>query len=94
MSIYTGIIQGQIDVNPHLLGVSQNNLISSLEVEITNSNKLPKWGINFSVEEDHVLVSAWLNTSIDAVHGNELKQERFWGKFWQYFCQYSRSGTT
>ena len=70
-------IQGQIDVNSPLLGVSQNNLISSFEVEIANSNKLLRRGTNFSVKEDNVLVSAGLNTSIDAVHGNKLKQEIF-----------------
>ena len=42
MLIYTGIIQGKIDVNSPLLGVSQNNLISSPEVEITTYNKLPR----------------------------------------------------
>lgn len=26
---------------------------------------------NFSKEEDNLLISAWLNTSLDAVHGNE-----------------------
>ena len=74
-------IQGQIDVNSSLLGVSQNNPISSPEVEITTSNKPPRRGTNFSVEEDNILVSAWLNTSIDVVHGNELKQETFCEKF-------------
>ncbi|XP_050286618.1 glutathione S-transferase T3-like isoform X2 [Quercus robur] len=94
MPLYTGIIEGQIGVNSPLLGVSQNNLISSPEVEITTSNKPPRRGTNFSVEEDNILVSGWLNTSIDAVHGNELKQERFWEKIWQYFCQCSPSGST
>ena len=87
-------IQGQIDVNSSLLGVSQNNPISSPEVEITTSTKPPRRGTNFSVDEDNILVSGWLNTSIDAVHGNELKQERFWAKIWQYFCQCSPSGST
>jgi hypothetical protein len=26
---------------------------------------------NFSVEEDILLVKAWINTSIDPIHGNE-----------------------
>ncbi|XP_075649666.1 glutathione S-transferase T3-like [Castanea sativa] len=94
MPLYTGIIEGQIDVNSPLLGVSQNNPISSLEVEITTSNKPPRRGTNFRVEEDSILVSTWLNTSINAVHGNELKQERFWEKIWQCFCKYNPSGIT
>ena len=61
LSFYTGIIQGEIDVNLPLLGVSQNNPMSVSnsppEVEITTSNKL-RWGTNFSVEEDNILISA------------------------------------
>ena len=38
-------------------------------------------GTNFNVEEDNIHVSAWLNTSIDAVHGNELKQKHSMKKF-------------
>ena len=82
MPIYIGIIQWQIDVNSPLLSVSQNNPIFSPGVEITTSNKPPRRGTNFSVDEDNVLVLAWLVTSIDDVHGNKLKQERFWGKIW------------
>ena len=51
-------------------------------------------GTIFNVEEDNIHVSAWLNTSIDAVHGNELKQETFCEKIWQYFYKYSPSSTT
>ena len=94
MPLYIGIIEGEIPVNSPLLIVSQNNSISSPEVEITTSNKPPRRGSNISVEEDNILVLAWLNTSIDDVHGNELKQERFWAKIWQYFCQCSSSGST
>ena len=36
---------------------------------------------NFNVEEDNIHVSAWLNTSIDVVHGNELKQKHSMKKF-------------
>ena len=46
------------------------------EVEITTSNK-PRQSTNFSIEEDNIFISAWLNTSIDVVHGNEQKQETF-----------------
>ena len=38
------------------------------EVEIVTSNPT-KCGGNFSVDEDLLLISAWLNISTDAVHG-------------------------
>ncbi|KAK9996683.1 hypothetical protein SO802_021369 [Lithocarpus litseifolius] len=50
-------------------------------------------GGNFSVEEDVLLVSTWLNTIVDPVHGNEQKQETFTAKVWQYFCQHNTYGT-
>ena len=74
LPFYTSIIQGDIDVDSHFLGVSQNNPMfvsnSTPKVEIVTINRT-KQGSNFSVDEDNLLVSAWLNPSIDAVHGNE-----------------------
>ncbi|KAG5554667.1 hypothetical protein RHGRI_012279 [Rhododendron griersonianum] len=35
-------------------------------------------GGNFTVEEDKLLVSAWLNISMDAVQGNDQKKTTFW----------------
>ena len=97
LPLYASIIEGDIDIDSHFFGVSQNNPMlisnSSLEVENITTNK-GKWGINFSVDEDKLLVSAWLNTSLDPTHGNELKQETFRQKIWQYFCNHSAAGTT
>ena len=74
LPFYTSIIQGDIDVDSHFLGVYQNNPMSvsnsTPKVEIVTINRT-KQGSNFSVDEDNLLVSAWLNPSIDAVHGNE-----------------------
>ena len=36
-----------------------------------------KRGTNFSVEEDQVLMSAWLNTSVDAIQSNEQTHNTF-----------------
>ena len=58
---------------------------SSPEVETITTNK-GKQGVNFSVDEDKLLVSAWLNTSLDLVHGNELKQETSVKKFGNTFA--------
>ena len=77
---YTGIINRDIDIESSLLGTSQNNPISvsdsPLEVENASSTK-GKRGTNFSVEEDEVLVLAWLNTSVDAIQSNEQTHNTF-----------------
>ncbi|CAL5439351.1 unnamed protein product [Camellia sinensis] len=43
---------------------------------------------NFSKEEDNLLISAWLNTSLDAVHGNEQKSKTFWRRVGEYFHEH------
>ena len=46
------------------------------QVERASSNK-EKWDSNFSVEEDQLPVLVWLNTSVNAIHSNEQKQNTF-----------------
>ena len=48
-----------------------------LEVEIVTSNPTKRGG-NFSVDEDLLLISAWLNISTDAVHGTNQRAGKFW----------------
>ena len=95
--MYASIIEGDIDIDSPLLGVSQNNPMlisnSSPEIETITTNK-GKRGVNFSVDEDKLLVLAWLNTSLDPTHGNELKQETFRQKIWQYFCNHNAASAT
>jgi hypothetical protein len=55
----------------------------SPQVQILTS-KTQRHG-NFTVEEDKLLVSAWLNTSLDAVHENEQKHEAFYERIAAYF---------
>ena len=81
---------------PFLSG-SQNTSMpiqeSCPEVEIVTSNPT-KCGGNFSVDEDNLLVSTWLNISMDAVQGTDQRIEKFWKKIWQYFCENNTYGTT
>ena len=39
-------------------------------------------------------MSAWLNTSVDAINSNEQTQNTFRQKVWENFMQYNTSGTT
>nr|XP_023929819.1 glutathione S-transferase T3-like [Quercus suber] len=91
----TSIIQGNIDVDSQLSGISQNNPMSSSDsTPEVESPKKTKWGVNFSVDEDKLLVSAWLNTSVDAIHSYERKQNTFREKVWKYFHNHNTFGTT
>ncbi|CAL5362865.1 unnamed protein product [Camellia sinensis] len=38
--------------------------------------------------EDNMVVSAWLNTSLDAVYRNEQKSKTFWRRVGEYFHEH------
>ena len=96
ISQYANILQSDSNFEAQFLEKSQNPPMciqdSSPKLEIVTP-KTATWGGNFSVEEDVLLVSTWLNTSVDPVSGNEQKQETFTAKVWQYFCQHNTYGT-
>ena len=51
--------------------------------------KTPRSG-NFCIEEDELLVSAWLNISLDAVQGNEQKHTAFWTRVHAFFHKHKK----
>ena len=55
------------------------------EVQMESITKKTQWGGNFGLEEDCLIVSAWLNTSLDAVQGKEQKHKTYWNRVWEYF---------
>ena len=81
ISRYVNILQGDSDFGAPFLSESQNTSMpiqeSLSEVEIVTSNPT-KHGGNFSVDEDNLLVSTWLNINMNAVHGTNKKANNFW----------------
>ena len=61
--------------------------LSPSQVEIECSAK-KSCGENFTIEEDNLLVSRWLNTSLDAVQGNDQSKSTYWKRIWEYFHKY------
>ncbi|KAL0006136.1 hypothetical protein SO802_013697 [Lithocarpus litseifolius] len=94
---YANILQMDSDFVAPFVSGSQNTSIpiqeSFPEVETITSNSTKRGG-NFSVDEDNLLVSAWLNIGMDAVQGTDQRAERFWEKIWQYFGENNTYGTT
>ena len=73
----TDLYDDTIQSNPTLLAPVQNGVV--LRLKKSQRTK------NFSVEEDKLIVSAWLNTSKDAITGNEQQGGAFWQRILQYF---------
>ena len=93
---YGNYLQGDFDFVEPFLSESQNPSmpIQSLpKVEIVTSNSTKRGG-NFSVDEDVLLISTWLNIGMDVVHGTEQKGEKFWKIIWEFFCTNNTYGTT
>jgi hypothetical protein len=55
------------------------------ETELGSIAKKPGRGAKFTVEEDLLLVSAWLNTSMDPIGGNQQKHNVYWERIYEYF---------
>ena len=68
---------------------------SPSEAEIVTPKTTTKWGRggNFSIEEDKLLVSAWLNISVDVEHGNEQNKGTFYTKIAKYFGDHKTDST-
>jgi len=97
LTYFTGIMNGNIEIDSQLLGTSQNTpmSVSDSPPQVENASSVKgKRGTNFSVEEDQLLVSAWLNTSVDVIHSNEQTKNIFCQKVWEYFTRYNTSSTT
>ena len=73
----TDLYDDTIQSNPTVLTPVQNKVVPRLKKSQRTKN--------FSVEEDKLIVSAWLNTSKDAITGNEQQGGAFWQRILQYF---------
>lgn len=60
---------------------------------ITQTTKISQRKVNFTVEEDMMLISSWLNISLDPIRGNERKSKAYWLRVWENFNKYKPSIT-
>ena len=47
---------------------------------------------NFTEKEDCLLASAWLNVSVDAIHGTDQSSRTYWGRITEYYACYKEAG--
>ena len=72
----TDLYDNTIQSNPTVLAPVQNEVVPKLK----KSQRIK----NFSVKEDKLIVSAWLNKSKYAITGNEQQGDAFWQRILQY----------
>jgi hypothetical protein len=88
---FVNLLEGDIRMENSFLGESQEVPASidhsQPQVDVVHTRKLQR-GNNFSIEEDKLLVSSWLNIGMDAVQGTDQKQHQFWERVHTNFHQY------
>ena len=96
-SSFTDVIRWNISLEDELFGVSKTSPLlvedSSLNDEVATFKKKSIRGVNFSAEEDKLLVAAWLNTNVDPVYGNEQHKTIFYVKVAKYFTNHKTDST-
>ena len=96
-SSFTDVLRGNINLEDELFGVSKSSPLlvkdSPLNDEVATSKKKSTRGVNFSAEEDKLLVAAWLNTNVDPVCDNEQHKTTFYGKVAKYFKDHETDST-
>ncbi|XP_031284938.1 uncharacterized protein LOC116143615 [Pistacia vera] len=73
--------------NSDNISIFTNTEESHLSTPIESNSKRSRGG-NFTAKEDLLIVSAWLNTSLDVVQGNEQKHKTYWARLLEYFHKY------
>uniref|UniRef100_A0A2N9I4J3 No apical meristem-associated C-terminal domain-containing protein n=1 Tax=Fagus sylvatica TaxID=28930 RepID=A0A2N9I4J3_FAGSY len=82
---FTNLLQEDSNLDKELLGESQHTPMSIQESPFQVDMilfKSKRQAGNFTVEEDKLLVLAWLNTSLDPIQGNEQKLDSFYTRIW------------
>ncbi|GFY92293.1 hypothetical protein Acr_08g0006890 [Actinidia rufa] len=69
---------------------NQRNQASHISQKSGSTTNRSQRGTNFTIEEDILLISAWLNISLDAVQGNEQKHKTYWLRVWEYFHEHKK----
>ncbi|KAF5441947.1 hypothetical protein F2P56_037113 [Juglans regia] len=64
--------------------------VTQPEGDVRVRTKLSQWGVSFTVEEDNLIVSGWLNISIDAIMETDQKSTQLWIRIHEYFNTYKK----
>ena len=88
---YSNFLRENLEIHDQLFtnqNPSQSTLPSQNPTQTESTTKKAPRSRNFAVEEDNLLVSAWLNISIDSVQGNDKKCATYWQRICDYFHQH------
>jgi hypothetical protein len=91
---FTDLLNGD-DLTEHVqeFGTEPNDVQQTPIVKSTPSSKASQKtkGKNFSVEEDRLLASAWLNVSTDPKQGTNQTKATFWTRVYTYYQNHKQT---
>ncbi|XP_038719541.1 glutathione S-transferase T3-like isoform X1 [Tripterygium wilfordii] len=74
------LMSDELDDDHHI-----DQLDSQIPSEVVPSTRTSRRSQNFSIDDDKLLVSAWLNTSKDSIQGNAQNSNRYWQRINEFF---------
>ncbi|KAG6634995.1 uncharacterized protein LOC122281301 [Carya illinoinensis] len=94
---FTTLLQsgGECPITTPTFSQHSNVVVAStpLHGEKRPPTKKVQRGASFTVEEDNVLVSGWLNISIDAIRGTDQKSTQMWERISEFYYEYKKPQT-
>ncbi|CAL5428595.1 unnamed protein product [Camellia sinensis] len=90
-SAYFSNLMNEFDVDHDFTTESPQQESQSLSFSreiITQTTKISQRKGNFTEEEDMMLISSWLNISLDPIRGNEQKSKAYWLRVWENYNKY------
>ncbi len=86
---FTNLLEGGSNMNNEFMLESPQDKVytqqSPLDVQIVPISKKLNRVTNFTTEEDILLLSGWLNNSMDTIQENGQKHKYYWTRVWEYF---------
>ncbi|GLT72465.1 hypothetical protein SLA2020_443980 [Shorea laevis] len=85
--------EGDYNYNAYIPASLNENIDSQdtqFQPQMESTTKKSQRRGNFSLEEDNLLVSSWLATSMDAIHGTNQKASTFWGRVHAHYDEYKK----
>lgn len=79
---FTNLMHDGTNLDDEVIGQS-----SPISPQVESTTKKQRGG-NFTVEEDIMIISAWLSISLDVVQENDQKSKTYWQRVCKFFHEY------
>ncbi|KAG6647748.1 glutathione S-transferase T3-like isoform X1 [Carya illinoinensis] len=79
----------EIDINNPPMGSASVD-VQATQPQREKRKQKSQRGVSFTAEEDTILVSAWLNISMDPIRGTDQSSTQMWSRIYEYYSTYKK----